>query len=343
MVFEAGVGEQFFSTHEGTQPPEQTIGVGGNHDPLLVFARIEIRRGKPGQEGSGPGPLVAGFFVFGQGRFQHGKHGFIQSRIDHLAGSAVDIPIVERHQGAQRGKHAGQGVANADTHPTRRAVRETDQVAQPAKGFGHRGKAGFFPIRAGLAVAGDAGKDETRIQLTQDLIAKAPLFKHSGAKIFHEDIGLTDQPAKQILSFRVAQVERNTFLIARNARPPQAFAVHQRLADRAHGVALAGGFDLNDLCSKISQESGAKRTGQQSAAFNHPYTGQRTAGFAPLCSHIVPFSTYCFAGTISPLAVRVKLVPTMSNLHHTVKNGQYAQKYGFQSYWCSGRSRAAPF
>ena len=158
-------------------------------------------------------------------------------------------------------------------------------MPQSAEGFGHRGKARLLPIRPGLPIAGHPREDEAGVRCAQGLVPEPPFLEDPGPEIFDEHVGLRDQPAEHLLPLRVAQIERNTLFVAGDARPPQALAVHERLSDRPHRVALAGGFDLDDFRAEVRQQPRTERPGQQHAAFDDSNAGQRPGRRSDTCFH----------------------------------------------------------
>src|SRR3546814_4554695 len=88
-----------------------------------------------------------------------------------------------------------------------------------------RTETGVPGIRAGLAIARHAHHDQTWIDRAQRVPAQAPAFERAGPEVLDDDVGLSDQFTQQRLTFGDTQIERHRFLVARDHRPPQRFAV----------------------------------------------------------------------------------------------------------------------
>src|SRR3546814_3662987 len=93
-------------------------------------------------------------------------------------------------------------------------------------------------IRAVLAIARHAHNDQTWIDRAQRVPAQAPAFERAGPEVLDDDVGLSDQFTQQRLTFGDTQIERHRFLVARDHRPPQRFAVFAA-PPYAHRVTLA--------------------------------------------------------------------------------------------------------
>ncbi|MNF01946.1 hypothetical protein D3C80_2010210 [compost metagenome] len=99
---------------------------------------------------------------------------------------------------------AGDGVAQRQACPHRRAARFAVQVAQPGHGFADGGKARLARLGAGLAIARDAQHDQARVQFMQGFPRQAPFFQGAGAKVFDQHVGLLGQEAHDVLAFLLA-------------------------------------------------------------------------------------------------------------------------------------------
>src|SRR3546814_5814487 len=73
------------------------------------------------------------------------------------------------------------------------------------------------------------------------------------------------------------QIERHRFLVARDHRPPQRFAVFAA-PPYAHRVTLARRLDLDHLGAEVRHQLTAERPGDQRAHFDDAQTRQRAVG-----------------------------------------------------------------
>ena len=79
---------------------------------------------------------------------------------------------------------------------------------------------------------------------------------------------------------RVAQVDRDRPLVARDRRPPQALAVDAH-AVAPHDVARSGRLDLHDVGAEIAEQLARERTGDERAELEDAQAGQRGVRHGP--------------------------------------------------------------
>src|SRR6185295_1148517 len=113
----------------------------------------------------------------------------------------------------------GEGVAEGDAGARRRLSREAVDVAQPAHRLGHGGEARTLRIRARLAVAGDPREDEALVHLREAVVAEIPALERAGTEVLGEDVCDTDELEQELLPPRLAEVERDAFLVSRHDWP----------------------------------------------------------------------------------------------------------------------------
>src|SRR5262249_1695409 len=103
--------------------------------------------------------------------------------------------------------------------------------------------------------------DQPWVQGRQRVIAEAHLFHPAGRLVLGHHVGLLDHVEEHGLSGRVLEVERDALLVG--VEQEEVARVDARLlgATIAPGLALAGLFDLDDLCAEPRQHLGARRTG----------------------------------------------------------------------------------
>src|SRR5262249_52432574 len=135
---------------------------------------------------------------------------------------------------------------------------------------GDRGEAGAVAQRPGLAKGGDARHDQRRAKLAELLPAESPGLEHAGPEILDDDIAQRDQAANQVLSFRLAGVERHDLLAAVVDGVPVVDAVF-RGPEPAEIVALAGQLGLDHLGPEFGHERAAEWAGDDLRQLEHGF------------------------------------------------------------------------
>ena len=243
------------------QPLEDAVAVAG-HEHIAVAARIGVRRRDAGQRAARGFTDRAERAVFRNEAFHDVEHRLVQRHVDHLAEAAVDLVVIEREQHADRAVQRRQRVADGDAAAHRHATRLAGEVAQAAHRLADDTEAGPVTIRAGLAIARDAQDDEAGVDRGERVGPETPAFERAGAKVLDQHIGLGDQPAREVLAFGLAQVERQRPLVARLHLPPDRRAVLQQppVAQRIPGTRR---LDLDHLGTELAEQLAGERTGDE--------------------------------------------------------------------------------
>ena len=185
--------------------------------------------------------------------------------------------------------HRRELVADGNAHAARLRRGIADDVAQPAHCLADRAIAGARGIGPRLAEAGDAHHDQARIDRAQLLIAQVPALHRAGPEIFDQDVAFANQVAHDLLAFRLAQVQRDRFLVARHHRPPERFSVGLLASPFAHRVAFARLLALDDFRAEIGKQLPAEWSGEKLAHLDHPKIGERPCACSPPRSSLPRF------------------------------------------------------
>ena len=255
---------------------ENAVAIARHQGVAAVLAAVGIGRRNPGQGAAARLAHRTKGAVLGQQAFHAIEHRFVQSHVNHLA-LATAVALVQGHQNANHAVQGRQGVANADPHTHWYAARLGGEVAQAPHGFGHDTKAGLVTPWPGLPITTDAQHNQPWVELLQHLRAQAPALHGPGAKVFDQHIGIRGELAHDVLSLGVTQIQGQGALVARLHLPPHRGAVFEQ-APFAQGVTYSGGFDLDDVGTKVGQGFGRKRPGNQLTEFHDLDACQGTRG-----------------------------------------------------------------
>ena len=176
-------------------------------------------------------------------RVFHQRHLAIHHRDVDEGAFAAAVPAFDRRQDRHRGEQAGSDVADRDAHAGRRAAFLAGDAHHAGYGLGNHVEGGFVAIRAGLAIAGDRGVDQARVQCLGIVIPQAQPVHDAGPVVLDQDVAASDQVAQDLLAFLGFQIDRDAALVAVDAHEIQAFtAVKGR--DGAGEVTFARPLDL---------------------------------------------------------------------------------------------------
>src|SRR5690606_23320841 len=157
--------------------------------------------------------------------------------------------------------NAGDSVTNAQVRPDRSLPRKTIYIPEATDTFAHRGKTRFVCIGTVLTIAGDPGIDQTRIMGSALRGSQAPVFHHTGAKIFDHHIGTINQLPGELAPGLLFESQCDTFFIPpQTSRPKRSPLCHH--TPSAYGISGFGWFNLDDLRTKVSQHAASKGAGQ---------------------------------------------------------------------------------
>jgi hypothetical protein len=204
-----------------------------------------------------------------------------QRNVHDLAAAATKhVPPVERGEDALHGEHARDRIAERDVKPGRRLARKSVDVADAAHRLRHGGEARPRCVRPGLAVAGDARDDESRVHLPELVRPDPPLLERAGAEVLDEDVAVLDEVEQQLLPSLLPQVECDALLVARLHRPPEGAPLVARLAPLAQRVRLPRWLDLDDLGAHVAEQPAGEGTGEQHAELDDADAGERAGPVA---------------------------------------------------------------
>ena len=122
---------------------------------------------------------------------------------------------------------------------------------------------GLFSFRAGLAIGGERGIDQSLVDGRQRINIDLQTLACAEREIGDEDIGLAHQPVEYRQALGMLEIDRQTALVARIEIPGIGFAGQQS----AIGIALKR-LDLDDLGTEIRQDGGGGRTGHEACAID---------------------------------------------------------------------------
>ena len=158
--------------------------------------------------------------------------------------------MMQRHQRADHAVQRGERVADADVHAHRRTVRKTGDVAHAAHRFADRAETGLVAVRPGLAEAGQAHHDQSRVGRRERVVAEAPLLERARAEILDHDVGIRARAAARSPALRASAGRRSPTSCCAPGRTTTATCLRAAAAtgaaDRRPGrAARSGRLDLD--------------------------------------------------------------------------------------------------
>ncbi len=278
VIGEARVVAPLRVPHQSGQPLPQRVVVGGDHDPLAVLRAVDVRGRDLGQERARRLAHEADLVVLDDQRLGHGEAGVGDRRVDDLARRAARVARVERHQDPLERRLRGERVAERDARARRRLVGVAVDVAEAGDRLAARGEARAVAVAAALAVARDARVDAARIDGVHLLGAEVPALHRARAEVLDDHVGARAQLGRDLLAARLAQVERDGALVAREHRPPERVVVVAQAPPLAHRVAARRRLDLDDVGAEVAEQRADERAGQELAELDRAQAGERPAG-----------------------------------------------------------------
>ncbi len=261
---ELGVVGELRLVHCLAQTPVDIVRVRGDHDPFVVARLEDVRRGDTLQPGAARPADDAEPVVLGDHALEQREAAFHQRDVDDLtAAPAEHVAPVERCEDSLHGEHARQRVAEREVDARRRLAREAVDVPDSAHRLRDRRKAGARSVRARLPVAGDARDHELGIRLPQPRRRKVPLLQRPRAKVLGQHVAALHELEQQLLSARLAQVQRDALLVAGLDGPPERPPLVARVAPVAKRVRLARRLDLDDLGAHVAEQTAGERACEQ--------------------------------------------------------------------------------
>src|SRR5215469_10905693 len=274
--------------HSAEALPE-VFGVGANHDPLRVPRAVQIRGRCIPERGPGRLPHVSELAVLGHGRLQQSKAALHDRGVDDLttatttaaaipAGlAAARVTAIQGHQHAMDCEHRRQRIPERDPRPRWRLAGVSIDVAKPAHRLSGYGEARAARVRAGLPVSREPSNHKPRIDLPEIIRSEAPSLERARPEVFDQHIGPVRQAQQEISSLGLSQVKRDQLLVPALYGPPERAALISVLSPLAHGVALPGLLDLDNLGTKVSQQAPCEWASDQYAELEGAYPLQRPA------------------------------------------------------------------
>lgn len=120
----------------------------------------------------------------------------------HLAVAQRDVDVLplarllpreqRRHHGVARVQSRGQ-VRDRDADLDGRPVARARDVHEPELSLDHDVVAGALAVGSGLAVAGDGGVDELRVELAEGGVVERVLGEGAGDEVLYEDVDGSDE------------------------------------------------------------------------------------------------------------------------------------------------------
>ncbi len=137
--------------------------------------------------------------------------------------------------------------------------------------------------RPGLPETGDRAIDESGVDRAQLLVAEVVAREVARLVILDQHIALRREPARDVLSRRLGDVERDRFLAAIRTEEIGRFVgvaavaiLEVRRAPGARVVPVPGPLDLDDFRAEVGEDLAAPRAGQHAAHVEHSHACQRT-------------------------------------------------------------------
>ena len=155
----------------------------------------------------------------------------------------------------------GDGVTKTDIGADRMLAWASCHIPKASDALSYTRVAGLGRVGARLAPARYSSNDEPRIDSLKIIRAKAPFFHRAGFEVLKQNINARGKVANNLLTSRVAKVQRDTFLVPAQDVPPKCGSfVHP--APLTQGVPLSRWLNLDHLGAKPSQEKGRKGASQ---------------------------------------------------------------------------------
>src|SRR3954465_986353 len=179
--------------------------------------------------------------------------------LDPLPAARVRALVQRRADRAEQVDRVA-GVADLGAGDDRWPVLESGRAHRAA------GRLGDVLVRLGVleragAEALQRRVDQPRVELVEVLPGEAEAIHHAGAEVLHDDVGLVDQLAEDLLALVRLHVEGERPLVAVQHREVERVHVGQVAQLAAGDVPAAGLLDLDDVGSHPGQELRADRAG----------------------------------------------------------------------------------
>src|SRR5208283_212822 len=193
------------------------------------------------------------------------------------------IAMAQRGERTQRTMESRQIVAEVSRAAHRRAVGRAVERHEAGGGLRHRVVAGAIVRRTELAEAADRDIDDIGFDRAAMLVADPPLVEGAGTEILHHDVRARGQFEEQRATLGIAQIERQTALVAVDCgvqKADPAALARQKRADPPSDLALDR-LDLDDVGAKVREQASAHRTRPTGRRLEHTNTLERSRQVAP--------------------------------------------------------------
>src|SRR5262245_33297339 len=187
------------------------------------------------------------------------QYRFLHRHLDELtlAGAAA---LHERREDGDREVHAGPAVADVGAVEQWRAVGLPGHAHRAGGRLGHWLEALVGAVWTVGAEAFDRGIHRARVQHLDRLVAQAEPLHHSRAEVFGNDIGLSDQAARDVLALGRLQIDDDAALVAVEQQKEIAVGrIVRRRPQPPRPVAVRRPLDLDHIGAEPGQHLGAGR------------------------------------------------------------------------------------
>ena len=193
------------------------------------------------------------------------------------------VAMPQRRQDADAAIQPGEQVGHRHADLLRQPVGLAGQAHDAAHRLDQAVVARPRRIRPGLAEAGDRAVDQPRKPGMQLLVAQAVFRQRADLEVLHQDVAAGDQLQRDLLAFRLADIQRDRLLVAVDADEIGAFLVPgiDRRREAARVVAGARPLDLDHVGAQVGQHLRAGRPCQHTGQVENAQALQGTRRLGP--------------------------------------------------------------
>ncbi len=261
--------------------PQHSLGhrVGARRDchPMVVSGAIEVSRSVVDRAVPGPLPDHSRLVDDGRTRPGCGHHPLENRKIDDLAFAAPRIAVVERDRNESGGRDPTDAVRKPERGQGGGPIRVSGEMGETAHCLSQRPESGPVRIRAELAPPRDPGEDQTRVPGLELLPADAPALQCPGPEVLHDDVGASCHLQEHVRPFRVAEIQPDVMLVARDLAPPDGHSLARRPVS-PHSVSALGMLELDDVSSVVTEDLTRQGSGEDRRHVEHRDARQRSPG-----------------------------------------------------------------
>ena len=176
------------------------------------------------------------------------------------------LALDQRDRDAVGAEDAGAQIGNRDADAHGSLTGQPGDRHQAAHALRNLVEARAQAIRSVLAVAGDAGIDQARIDRGHRLVADAKPVFDIGTVVFHQHVGARRQLLQDRDAFGRLEVQRHATLVAMHVLEVTVLA---RTADTFAFVQCGGHLDLDHLRAPIGELTDRGRPGAHAGQIEH--------------------------------------------------------------------------